>query len=150
MKVIQLIKLVKYNRKSHEIITLICKRIPTMVNKKIHKNKHSHEMTRFWSRIALWTSLHEPVLIYGSSHGSVFKSPLCRVHNEHESGSGLGLLQRVQILPNESKTLQQASEHMNSHKYTLVHVYTPQHTRINIRVHSVSYTHLTLPTIYSV
>jgi len=91
-------------------------------------------MARFWIRIAVWSSLHEPVLIYGSSHESVFESPLYRVHNEHESGSGPSLLQRVRILLNESETLQHASEHMNSHKHTLVHVYTPQHTRINIRV----------------
>ena len=44
---VQVNKLIKYNRKSHEMITLICKHIPTMVNKEIDKNKHSHEMTRF-------------------------------------------------------------------------------------------------------
>jgi len=90
-EVVQIIKLVKYNGKSHEIITLICKRIPIMVNKEIHKNKHSHEMTRFWNRIAVWSSLHEPVLIYGSSYGSVFELPVYRIHNVHESGSGPGL-----------------------------------------------------------
>jgi len=49
-------------------------------------------MTRFWNRIAVWSSLHELVLIYGSSHGSIFESPMYRVHNEYESESGLGLL----------------------------------------------------------
>ena len=40
-----------------------------------------------WNRIALWSSLHELARIYRLSYGSVFESPLCRVHNEHESGS---------------------------------------------------------------
>jgi len=46
-EVIQVIKLVKYNRKSHEMIRVTCKHIPTTVNKEILKNKYSHEMTRF-------------------------------------------------------------------------------------------------------
>ena len=91
-EVVQVIKLVKYNRKSHEMISVTCKCIPTMGNKEMHKNEHLNEMTQFWNRIAVWSSLHETVLIYGSSHGSVFKSPLYRVHNEHESESGPGLL----------------------------------------------------------
>jgi len=44
-EVVQVIKLVKYNRKSHEMISVTCKHIPTMVNKEMHKNEHSHEMT---------------------------------------------------------------------------------------------------------
>jgi len=74
------------------MITLICKRIPITVNKEMHKNEHSHEMMQFRNRIAIWSSLYEPVQIYGSSHRSVFESPMYWVHNEHESGSGLGLL----------------------------------------------------------
>ena len=93
-KVVQGIKLLRHKRKSHEMISVTGKCIPTTVNKQLHKNEHSHEMTRFWNQIAVWSSLHEPVLIYGSSHGPVFESPLYRVHNEHESGSGPGLLQR--------------------------------------------------------
>ena len=50
-------------------------------------NKHSHEMIWFWNRIVTWSSLHEPVLIYGSSHGSVFELPAYRVHNEYNSKS---------------------------------------------------------------
>ena len=49
-------------------------------------------MTQFQNRIAVWPSLNEPVLLYGSSHGSVFESPLYRVHSEHESESSLDLL----------------------------------------------------------
>ena len=37
-EVVQGIKLVKSNRKSHEMISVTCKRIPTTVNKEIHKN----------------------------------------------------------------------------------------------------------------
>jgi len=44
-EVIQIIKLIKYNRKSYEMIRVTCKHIPTTVNKKIQKNKHLHEMT---------------------------------------------------------------------------------------------------------
>jgi len=42
---IGIIKLVKYNRKSYEMIRVTCKRIPTIANKEIYKNKHSHKMT---------------------------------------------------------------------------------------------------------
>jgi len=38
-------------------------------------------MTRFRNRIAIWSPLHELALIYGSSYGSVFESPLYRDHN---------------------------------------------------------------------
>jgi len=38
-------------------------------------------MTRFQNRIAIWSSLHELVLIYGSSYGSIFESLSYRVHN---------------------------------------------------------------------
>jgi len=74
-EVVQVIKLVKYNRKLHEMISVTCKCILTTVNKKIQKNGHSHEMTRFRNRIVVWSSLHEPVLIYGSSHGSSSNRP---------------------------------------------------------------------------
>ena len=46
-EVVQVIKLVKYNRKSHEMISVTCKCILTTVNKEMHKNEHSHEMTLF-------------------------------------------------------------------------------------------------------
>jgi len=49
-------------------------------------------MTRFQNRIVVWSSLHELEQISEQSNGSVFKLPVYRVHNEHESGSGLGLL----------------------------------------------------------
>ena len=43
-EVIQVIKLVKYNRKLHEMISATCKAYRQW---QIHKNEHSHEMTRF-------------------------------------------------------------------------------------------------------
>ena len=43
-EVVQVIKPVKYNRKSHEMISVTCKCIPTTVNKEMHKNEHSHEI----------------------------------------------------------------------------------------------------------
>ena len=52
-EVVQVIKLVKYNRKSHEMISVTFKCIPTTVNKEIYKNEHSHEMTQFSNRIAV-------------------------------------------------------------------------------------------------
>ena len=66
-------------------------------NKKEGKDirANTHEMTRFRNRIAVWSLLHEPVLIYGLSHGSVFELPLYRVHNEHEFGSGPGLIEWI-------------------------------------------------------
>jgi len=62
-EVIQVIELVKYNRNSHEMITLICKRISKTVNKEMHKNNTHmkwrgfgtespssfHCMNRYWS-----------------------------------------------------------------------------------------------------
>ena len=55
-EVVQVIKLVKYNRNPHDMIRVTCKRIPTTVNKKIHKNEHSHEMTQFQNQIVTYRS----------------------------------------------------------------------------------------------
>ena len=52
-------------------------------------------MTRFWIRIAIWSSLYELVRIFKSSHMSVFESAVYRVYNEYKFKSpviGLGLL----------------------------------------------------------
>jgi len=51
-----------------------------------------HEMTRLQVQTAVWSSLHEPVRISRLSHGLVFESLVYWVHDEHEFGSGLGLL----------------------------------------------------------
>jgi len=52
------------------------------------EEKHSPEWTSFRNRIVVWSSLHELILIYGSSHGSVFESSMYQAHNEYESESG--------------------------------------------------------------
>jgi len=57
-------------------------------------------MTRFWIRIVVCSSLHEAIQIFGSSHRSVFESPVYRVHNEHEFKSPVtdpDLTKRVRI-----------------------------------------------------
>ena len=119
-----------------------------MVNKEIHKNKHSHDMTWFRNQIAVWFSLHEPVLIYGSSHGTVFKSPLYRVHNEHESESGPG--SPVAGFGSHRTNLKCCSTqptHTNKYKYTLnTHTSIRTHTRIPTHVHIQTYTTLSIYT----
>ena len=97
-------------------------------------------MMRFQNRIVIWSPLHEPVLIYDSSHGSVFESPLYRVHNEHESGLGLGLLylgsdltERVRVPQLKHKLAQSLT---NTHAYLYIHtilsIYTLIHTYVKI------------------
>ena len=119
-------------------------------------------MTQFRNRTAVWSSLHEPVLIYASSHWSVLGLPAYRVHDEHESGLGPGLLQRVRISPNGSESLKHATVHINKYKYTLntlpstlthtctptyihiytyIRVYTYIHSSTHACVHKYKYTH---------
>ena len=125
-KVIQVIKLVKYKRKSHEMIRATCK---AYRQRNIHNNEHSHEMTQFRNRIVIWSSLHEPVQIYGSSHRSVFEQPVHRVHNEHESESGTDLLQWS-----------------GSHRTNPKHCSTPQNIQININTHLIpAHKHTRIP-----
>ena len=101
----------------------------------MHKNEHSHEMTMFWNRITVWSSLHEPVRISELSHGSVFESPVYRVHNEHNSKSpvtGPDLTERVRI----TATRNQTHELIRTHTRTLtlatyLHVRTCIHTRVH-------------------
>jgi len=126
-EVLQVIKLVKYNRKSHEMISVTCKCIPTTVNKEMHKNEHSHEMMRFRNRITVWSSLHELVLIYGSSHGSVFELPMFRVHDGHKSES----------CPRPSVTELGTPERIwfaVAHNYTLELIRTSNRTHTHIRI----------------
>jgi len=77
-------------------------------------------MTRFRNQIAVWSSLHEQVLIYGSSHISVFESPMHQVHNEPEVGSPIswfGSHERVRNTATRNHT------HMNARTYTYIHNY---------------------------
>ena len=40
-EVARVIILVKYDRKSHEMMSVTCKCIPATVNEEVHKNEHS-------------------------------------------------------------------------------------------------------------
>ena len=149
-EVVQVIKLITYNRKPHEMMSVICKCIQTTMNKEMHKNEHSHEMTRFRNRIAVRSSLHELVLIYGSSHGSVFESPVYRVHNGYEFGcpvTEFGSRERVWNAVTCNKTHREEKESTHTH---LIHSRIYPYKHATRAYTSVSYTHLTLPTIYSV
>ena len=95
-------------------------------------------MTQFWNRIAVWSSLHELVQIFGSSHELVSELSLYRVHNEHEFRSGLGLLLPVRIARtstqccNMQPTHTMIYIHVRTHTYTTyMHVlmHTPKHTQ---------------------
>jgi len=97
-------------------------------------------MTRFWNRIAVWFSLHEPVRISESSHGSVFEFSVYRVHNEHGSGLGPALLLPVQSARTSS---QRYNTHPNTHN-----IYIYRHTHSYILIHT--HTHITyIYNIYS-
>ena len=126
-EVIQVIILVKYVKRSHEIIKIKHKYLLTMVNKEKDKSKHSHEMTRFWNRIGLWFSLHEPVRISGSSYGSIFKLPAYQIHNEYESESSItdfGSHEQVWIVAtcNQTHKLIRIYTHTHIHN-TLTHMH---------------------------
>jgi len=113
------------------------KHLLATVIRKRHGNKHSHEITWFWIRIATWSSLHEPVQISGSSHRSVFKSPVYRVICEHKSESpatGLDLTKRV-------RTLQYATQPMNSHENTPVYIQAHIQPYNNIHIHTYYFTY---------
>ena len=100
-EMIQVIILVKYLRQSHEMIKVKHKCLLTTVNKKKDKSKHSHVITWFRNRITVWSLLHEPVLIYESSRGSVFESLVHRIICKHESESpatGPDLTRQVWII----------------------------------------------------
>jgi len=127
------------------MIRITYKSILTTVNKEIHKNEHSHKMTRFWNRIAVWSSLHELALIYGSSHRSVFESPMYRVHNEHNFESlvtEFGSHERARNAVTHNRT------HTYKHKYTLhwhvhadTYVYKYTHT-YTLHLYTYTYIHV--------
>ena len=102
-------------------------------NGEMIQEQYSHEMTRFRNRIIVWSSPHELVRISGSFHGSVFESPLCRVHNEHESGSPVtkfGSHERVwnTVTRNRTheptRTYTRAFTHAHTSHNTYIHIYT--------------------------
>ena len=109
-------------------------------NKEMHKNEHSDELSRFRNRIAVWSSLHELALIYGSSHGSVFESPIYRVHNEHESGSPVAGFESHRTGPKYCST---QPTHTYKYKYTLnILLSTPTHTCTPTYMHIYIYVYI--------
>ena len=136
------------------MIRVTCKHIPTTVNKEIHKNKHSQEMMQFENRIATWSSLHEPILIYGSSYWSVFESPWYRVQNGHKSESPItefGSSERVRNAVTHNHTHREEGESTYTHN-TLTHIpiHAVKHTYVYKYTHTyyiLIHTH-TYPCIY--
>ena len=110
-------------------------------------------MTQFQNRFAIWSLLHEPVLINGSSPGSVFKSPLYRVHNEHESESGSGFLllgsDLTERLRNTVTRNQIHIIHINTLLHThmctcTLHIRVHRYTYVYTHIHTSIYIHITL------
>ena len=110
-------------------------------------------MTRFRNRIAVWSSLHELVLIYESSNGSVFELLVYQVHNEHISGSDPGLQQRSGSHQMNQKRCSTQPIHTNKYKCTLntymcIRTYTriPTYTCIYTYKHILTYIYTCLNT----
>ena len=87
-------------------------------------------MTRFWNQISIWSLLYELVLIYGSSHGSVFESPGYRVHSEHNSESPVTEFRshervRIAVLCNRTHIT-----YTNTHLYVHIHILMPKHAYV--------------------
>ena len=142
-EVIQVIKLVKYNRKSHEMITLICKCIPTSVNK-----KNAQERTLTWNDAVSEPNHH---LVFTTRTGTDLQIiSWIGLRISYVSGPqraririGSGSPTTVRISPNGSKTLSHATEHTNKYKYTLnTLLSTPTHTCTPTHVHIQVYTYI--------
>ena len=138
-EVIQVIKLAKYNRKSHEMIRVTCKCLLTMVN--------TQEQTLTWNDV-----ISEPNrrlvftartgTVYGSSHDSVFESPLYRVQNGYNFESSViefGSHKWVwnAVTHNRTHTYKHKCTlhwhvHTDTYVYTYTHTYTSVHTYIYI------------------
>ena len=142
-EVIQVIKLVKYNIKSYGIIRI---KHNNGKRRKWHKNKHLHEMTRFQSWIIVWSLLHKLVRISGSSHGSIFESPVFQVHNEHQSEShvtGPDLTKRVWNAAIRNRTFKDTRTHIQYTRHMhSTHVHTVKHMYMHIRTHIPTYTYM--------
>ena len=124
--------------------------------KKIYKNKYSHEMTRLWIQIAIWSSLHKLVQISRSSHKSVFELSGYWVHNEHNlnrvrvSYYQVGLHKRVCIAVecnrhihiniNTCLTPTRAHRHTRVHPYSYIYKYTIHNHYWHKLIHICIYT----------
>ena len=132
-------KKIHKNKHSHKMIKVKHKYLLTMINKEKDKSKHSHEMTRFCNWITVWSLLHELVVIYGSSHGSIFESPKHRVQNGYKSESPVtefGSPERVWNVV----------IHIHTHKYLYIHIHVLIHTpgthmHTSIHIHTI-YLHI--------
>jgi len=131
MRSYAIIILVKYIRHSHEIIRINTWTPTATVNRKLHKNKYINEMTWFWIRIVIWSSLHEPIQIPRSFRVSVFELPVYRVHNGHKFESSVTGPDLSKWVCNRCNTHPNKWTHTNIHLYT----YTPIHTIIHTIIH---------------
>jgi len=107
-----------------------------MIIRKWIKNKHSHEMMRFRIGITIWSSLHEPVQISGSSCASAFVSPVYWAHGENESSQVRVSCYRF----GSHERVRNIATRIPTHELTWIQLYT--HTGI----HSV---HKYAPHIYT-
>jgi len=96
-------------------------------------------MTRFWVRIIVWSTLHEPTQISRLSRGSVFESPVYQVHGEHQSESPITKFGWHEgIIAATHNHIQRARE-INTH-ITHSHMYPHTHaTRAYTHVHPHTY-----------
>ena len=105
-------------------------------------------MTRFGIRIVVWSSLYKPVRTSKSSHKLVFKSPMYRVHNKHNSKSGPGLLLPVRIARTSLKYcstqpyIHGSTTQTCIHDYLHIHKYTYKYTPVHMH-NTYTYIHLT-------
>jgi len=124
-------------------------------------------MTRIWIRIAVWSSLHEPVWIFRSSHGSVFEPAVYWVHSEHQSDLLLSSLDRTSesiiIVPRNHKLRERGinthithvcthtckPQCVHMHVYTHIQVYTQAHANTSyMHTHTYMYYHIITHPIY--
>ena len=122
------------------MISVTCKCIPTTVNKELHKNEHSHEMTRFWNRnhclvFTAWTGTDLRIIPWIGLRIACVSDPQ-RARIRIESGSPA----TVWISPNKFETLYMQPKHTKKYKYTLnTHPSTPTHTCTPTYIHIHTY-----------
>ena len=151
-EVVQVIKLIKYNRKSYEMISVTCKCMPTTVN--------TQEQTLIWNDVVSepnlrmvfteWTGTDLRIIPWFGLRIAYVSGPQ-RARIRIGSGSHQMNPKRCNMQPN-------IQININIHlTYSLAHwhmrVHSRSHTHASIHIPTpipVSYTHLTLPTIYSV
>ena len=125
------------------MIRVTCKRIPTMVNKKM-----TQEQTLIWNDVVLEQNRHlvftaRTGMDYGSSYKSVFKSPTYLVHNGHEFESPItefGSHERVQNTVTRNETRRE--EGKLKHTCTSMHVHTHTHVHLRVHVYTILYIHI--------